>query len=320
MIDVIKYNGDANILAWKHPNEELSTYSELIVNESQEAILVKEGQICDIFGAGRYTLDTENIPILNKLIHLPYGGHSPFTVEVWYINKAYNLDVKWGTPTPIQIQDPKYGIFIPVRSNGAFGVHIEDSAVFLKKLVGTLNVFDITTLRKYFRSLQVTKVKDTLSAYFINRQISILEINAYIDELSEYMKERIASVMTAYGVALDSFYVNEISTPEDDPSVKHLKEVLSKRAEMNIIGMNISVQNMHSKFRCCECGFPISRTAKFCSECGQKINPCSNCGIDLPEGTKICPECGQKLDVFCPSCGTKIVGTPTFCMECGQKL
>ena len=106
IVDVVKYNGKPDVLAWKYPNEELGTWTQLIVNESQEAILVKSGKVLDVFGSGRHTLDTANIPILNNIVNLPFGGRSPFTAEVWYINKGYNLDIKWGTPTPIQIQDP----------------------------------------------------------------------------------------------------------------------------------------------------------------------------------------------------------------------
>ena len=238
VMDVIKYNGRPDVFAWKYPGEELGTWSQLVVNQSQEAVLVKGGSVADVFGPGTHTLDTKNIPILNKIINLPFGGKSPFKAEVWYINKGYYLDIKWGTPTPIQIQDPKYGIFIPIRSNGAFGIHVTDSVKFLTKLVTTMNVFDAETVTKYFRSLYVTKIKDTISSYLLHRKISILEMNAYIDEISQYMKETICPIMEEYGLGLTSFYVNEISTPEDDPSVGKLKEALSKRAEMEIIGYN----------------------------------------------------------------------------------
>ena len=79
IVDVVKYNGKPDVLAWKYPNEELGTWTQLIVNESQEAILVKSGKVLDVFGSGRHTLDTANIPILNNIVNLPFGGRSPFT-------------------------------------------------------------------------------------------------------------------------------------------------------------------------------------------------------------------------------------------------
>ncbi len=86
IVEVVKYNGKPDVLAWKYPNEELGTWTQLIVNESQEAVLVKGGKVFDVFGSGRHTLETANIPILNKIINLPFGGRSPFTAEMWYIN------------------------------------------------------------------------------------------------------------------------------------------------------------------------------------------------------------------------------------------
>ncbi|MDR0315053.1 MAG: SPFH domain-containing protein, partial [Oscillospiraceae bacterium] len=138
IVDVIKYDGSPDVFAWKYPSDDLGTWTQLIVNESQEAILYKGGQALDLFSAGRHTLETANIPILNKIINLPFGGRSPFKAEVWYINKVYSLDVKWGTATPIQLQDPKYKIFIPLRSFGQFGIQIEDSRKFFFFFFGTL--------------------------------------------------------------------------------------------------------------------------------------------------------------------------------------
>lgn len=236
IVDVIKYNGSPDIFAWKYPNSELGTWTQLIVNESQEAILVKGGQVCDVFGAGRHTLETANIPILSKLVNLPFGGRSPFSAEVWYINKIFSLDVKWGTSTPIQLQDPKYKVFVPVRAFGQFGIQIKDSKKFLLKLVGTLSQFDKTTILKFFRGVYLTKAKDVISSYLVHKNISILEINAYLDEISSYLQEKISPVFGDYGIKLVSFFVNDISVPESDPSVIQLKEALAKRAKMDIVG------------------------------------------------------------------------------------
>ena len=178
IVEVVKYDGSPDVLVWKYPSQELGTWTQLIVNESQEAVLYKGGKIFDIFQSGRHTLSTENIPLLNKIVNLPFGGRSPFTAEVWFVNKLYSLNVKWGTPTPIQVQDPKYGVFVPVRANGQFGIQIKDTEKFLVKLVGTASVFDRQNLVKLFRGLYITKAKDTISSYVVHKQVSPLEINA----------------------------------------------------------------------------------------------------------------------------------------------
>ncbi len=358
IVEVVKYNGNPDVFAWKYPSEELGTWTQLIVNESQEAILVKSGKALDVFGSGRHTLDTANIPILSKLVNLPFGGRSPFTAEVWYINKGYNLDIKWGTPTPIQIQDPKYGIFAPVRSNGAFGIHIDDSKKFLIKLVTTMRTFDASTVTKYFRSLYVTKVKDAISSYLIHKQISILEINAYIDELSQHMKERIQPVMNEYGIELVSFYVNEICVPEDDTAVKKLKDALSKRAEMNIIGYSYQQERSFNTLESAAkntgstaspllgagmglgmglamgqgVGTSFGDMAQEMQVKPSKINTreCPKCHVQTEVTKRFCSECGFDFDkkpetnentpIKCSACHAEITKTTKFCSECGRKI
>jgi membrane protease subunit (stomatin/prohibitin family) len=323
VVEVVKYNGAPNVFAWKYPSEELGTWTQLIVNESQEAVLFKGGKALDVLPSGRHTLDTANIPILSKLINLPFGGRSPFTAEVWYVNKLFKLDIKWGTASPIQIQDPKYGVFVPVRSNGMFGIQIENSKEFLVKLVGTMPGFDEHSVIKYFRGLYITKVKDSISSYVIKKGISVLEINAYIDELSAFMKERIEPEMSDYGIKLAGFYVNEISIPEDDPAVKKLKDALARKAEMDIIGYSYqqerSFDTMESAVKNESMGAApfmgagmgigmgvgvggamagsmsnIANQISFENK-AEETAECPNCHARVPAGQKFCGSCGANM-------------------------
>ena len=183
----------------------MGIWTQLIVNESQKAILFKGEKALDVFQSRRRTLSTANIPYVNKIINFPFGGRSPFTAKAWYVNKLFSLDVKCETAIPIQIQDPKYNIFVPLRANGMFGIQIEASKEFLVELVGTLEIFDKQTLVQYFRRLYITKVKDAISTYVIYKQIGIFEINAYLDKLSEFMRVCIEPTMAMYGIKLENF-------------------------------------------------------------------------------------------------------------------
>jgi len=350
IVRVVKYNGESDVFAWKYPNEELGTWTQLIVNASQEAVLFKGGQALDIFTAGRHTLETANIPLLNRVVNLPFGGRSPFTAEVWYINKTHSLDIKWGTPTPIQLQDPKFNVFVPIRTYGQFGIQIGDSKQFLVKLVGTLPYFDKKNIIQFFRGLYLTKVKDAVSSYLINKGISALEINAYLADLSDHLKKQIAPTFESYGINLLNFYVNDISVPEDDNAVIKLKDALSKRAEMNIVGYNYVQErsfdtlegaatnpgSIQSGFMGAGIGLGMGMGVgqAMSSQVGNIINnlnvkemrKCTKCNTVIDQAARFCHICGfdsrsasqlYSNDVtICSKCGMEYSKKAKFCPEC----
>lgn len=350
---IIKYEGSPDVFAWKYPNNEIGTWSQLIVNESQEAVLFKSGQALDVFGAGRHTLETKNIPLLSRFINLPFGKRSPFTAEVWFINKVHSLDIKWGTPTPIQLQDPKYKVLLPVRSFGQFAIQIADAKKFLIKLVGTLPMFDKVSLIKYFKGLYLTKVKDAISSYLIKKEVSIVEINAYIDELSSELRNRMSPVFDEYGIRLVNFFVNDINTPEDDPAVKQLKTALAKKAEMDIIGYNYTQQRSFDTLEGAAknpgngqaglmgagigLGMGVGIGGAFGSQMGgvggvlntKETKSCPKCVSAMDKESRFCPNCGfdtmgkqqEKVEtdvVKCSNCGNHFKKTSKFCPECGS--
>ena len=351
IVEVVKYDGTPDVFAWKYPNSELGTWTQLIVSESQEAILLKGGKIFDVFSAGRHTLNTDNIPLLRKVVNLPFGGRSPFSAEVWFINRAFTLDIKWGTSTPIQLQDPKYKVFVPVRAFGQFGIQIEDAQKFLVKLVGTLPQFDKATILKFFRGVYLTKSKDAIASYLVHKGISVLEINAYLDEISSFLKEKMMPLFDDYGIRLTSFYVNDINVPEEDNAVTQLKKALAKRAEMDIVGysyqqersfdtlegaatnpgaiqsglmgagiglgMGVGVGGvMGNQFS--NLAYSINTVeTKNCPQCNAAIEKtarfCNRCGFDFEAAAK------QEVAIKCSSCGAKLTTESKFCMGCGKR-
>lgn len=347
IVDVLKFDSSADVFAWKYPNSELGTWTQLIVHESQEAVLVKNGQVTDIFGPGRYTLSTDNIPGLRRIVNIPFGGRSPFTAEVWFVNRAYSLDIKWGTTTPIQIQDPKYHVFIPVRAFGQFGVKIEDSQRFLLKLVGTMKFFNRTTLTDYFRGLYITRVKDSISSCLVKGNISILEINAHLNEISASLQKELAEQMEEFGIKVASFFVNDISAPENDPAVKQLKNALAKRAEMDIIGYSYQQERTYDTLESAAgnqgaaggvmgagigmgMGFGIGGAmGNQANNLMGAMNPqktCPGCGGKIDEKVRFCPNCGvdttkkQEKGIKCSACGAEVAKGIKFCSECGHKI
>ncbi len=150
--EVIKYEGDNSTFIWKHPSEDFNCFTQLIVHESQEAIFFMNGQALDLFGPGRYTLETQNIPIIGKLLNRVTGDQSPFHCEVYFINKTEQMGIKWGTDSKVQYIDPTYGFPISIGVSGEMSLRAEDSRKLLLKLVGTENFLGQQKLTMLFRA------------------------------------------------------------------------------------------------------------------------------------------------------------------------
>lgn len=177
IIDRIKYDGNLNNNQWmiyKCPSEEFVLGSQLIVNEGQEALFYKGGKALDLFGPGTHTLSSGNLPILNKIVNLPFGGKTPFSAEIYYVNKVANLDMKWGTSTPIPIEDPKYGLILNIGARGQYGIRILDSRLFVSKIIGAIpNGTTVNSLKilRYFNGLINAKIKTVTAKFMIEKQI-----------------------------------------------------------------------------------------------------------------------------------------------------
>ena len=234
--DQLNNNERQNLLAWRFPGNELSTWTELVVHESEEAYVVRGGIYDGPFLGGRHVLETQNLPLLTGIIGLPFGGRSPFTAEVWFVNRLINLTLTWGTPEPIQLQDPKFDIMVPVGAFGQYGIQVVDSKKFLLKLVGTITSFGAGDLKNYLAGALQSRIKQAIASAIIERKICVLESSLLLEELSQSIAERLAPDFAEYGIALSQFHVASINVPENDPAVIKLKSALARRAELDILG------------------------------------------------------------------------------------
>jgi membrane protease subunit (stomatin/prohibitin family) len=239
LIDVVKSVSNDNEFIIKFPSEDLKLGTQVVVNTSQTAFFVKGGMIFDQFESGTHTLKTENIPLLNKLINLPFGGNTPFQAEIWFVNLISRLDIKWGTPIPIQIEDPKYKVIVPVRAFGQYGFKISNPRLFLETLVGNMTLFTADKINNYFKGKVIASLTSLITTQMITNNISILEINAQLEQLSDYISERLKPDFEKFGVQIINFYFISINVPENDPSIIRLKEAKDLAAKINIIGRDI---------------------------------------------------------------------------------
>jgi hypothetical protein len=346
IFDVIKSTGGEGLLAWRFPGESFSTGSRLIVSESQEAVILKGGQLIGPFGPGTHVLDTNNLPILKTIVALPFGGQTPFTFEVWFVNRATVLDVKWGTAEPIQMLDPQFNVLLPIRANGQFGIRVRDSRAFLTQLVGTLSDFSLDRTRSYFRGVMMTCTKDTIAEIVSRQRVSVLQIATQLEEISSSLRQRLQERFERFGLDLTDFSVMGISTPEDDSAVQSLKQALSKRAEMNIVGYDYRQERSFNTLETAAgntsagaapllgagmglgmglgmggpMGAAMGGMASQISTAGA-ASVCGACRTPAQTGDRFCRHCGARIPnagpIPCKKCQSPLGENARFCSNCG---
>jgi len=352
LIDVVKYNGNDQEFVWKFPSEDLRLGTQLVVNNAQEAIFVKNGKIYDVFKPGRYTLTTANIPLLNKLINLPFGGKSPFAAEVWYMNLISKLDNKWGTKTPIQIEDPKYQVVVPLRAFGQFGMRIGNPQQFLETIIGTAKVYTADKIVEYLTGKLLASTQSLITKKVIKEKESLLTIAMHLEDLSKFCGEAIKDEFEKFGIEIVNFFIISINIPEDDPSVKKLKEAKELAMKINTVGRDI--YQMDRSFDVMEkaagnqgtsgelmgagmgmgLGFGIGgqmgNVMANMKTVSQDTTTCTKCKANIPASSQFCPNCGnsskstkpettvEENNVQCDKCGEKFSSKAKFCPNCAD--
>lgn len=223
--EVIKYEGDNSTFIWKHPSEDFNSLTQLIVHESQEAIFFMNGQALDLFGPGRYTLETQNIPQIGKLLSRTTGDKTPFHCEVYFINKTEQMSIKWGTDSKVQYIDPTYGFPISIGASGEMSLRVEDSRRLLLKLVGTEDFLGQQKLVSFFRAFLMTRVKTYIAQVMRADAINIFEIDERLTGFSDSLKALLIPDFDDYGISLERFFVTNIVKPDGDRQYEKFKEL-----------------------------------------------------------------------------------------------
>ena len=223
--DIIKYEGDNSTFIWKHPCEDFNYLTQLIVHESQEAIFFMNGQALDLFGAGRYTLETQNIPLIGKALNKATDDKTPFHCEVYFINKTEQMNIKWGTDSRVQYVEPTYGFPLSVGASGEMTLRADNSRKLLLKLVGTERYLGQQQLTNYFRAFLMTRVKTYIAQVMKTNNINIFEIDENLTLFSNAIKDLLVNDFADYGVSLEQFFVTTILKPDGDRQYEKFKEL-----------------------------------------------------------------------------------------------
>lgn len=213
LVDIIEWVDDSrSTLAWRFPryNNEIKNGAQLIVREGQRAVFVYRGQLADSFDPGPHELTTENLPILSTLQGWKHGFNSPFRSEVYFVNTRPVTDIRWGTPQPVTVRDPDFGM-VQVRANGLCVIKIADIEVFLREVIGTdsaVEAEEITELLRRVISLAFSDMVLATGLGAIDLQGRQVELAG---KLKEFVEERVDN---EFGLTVVDVTMN-ISLPEE---------------------------------------------------------------------------------------------------------
>lgn len=345
-MDVIQYQDpQGQIMVARVPPDGTAAIrlgSQLIVEESQQAVFLRDGKALDTFGPGRHTLATENVPILTRLLSIPFGGTSPFQAAVIFVSTKTFLDLKWGTKEPVIFRDKELAM-VRLRAFGKFAVRIANAQLFVNTIVGTRGAYSTDGVESYFRDVIVARLNDVLG----ENLTSIFDLPRLYDELAMGLKSRVSDDFAKYGIELVDLFLGAVTPPEE------VQKMIDERSGMGALGD----LNAYLKFKTARAigdaaqqpggaggvigaglglgmgagvgamlpgmmrdamqagGAPAPPAAPAPAPAPSAPAAAAAAGAPAgatggaPASASFCFNCGQKLPpgaVFCPSCGTRI--------------
>lgn len=247
LFEVIKWDvQNDEDLVWKFPSEAIPLGSQLIVSSTQQCFFRRNGKNVDTFLAGNHTLTSANLPIINKLVNLPFGGNSPFAAEVWFVSRTAKRDLKWGTSAPIQVIEPKFNVPVHVRAFGQWGIQLEDGQLFLEELVGTRKYADSNQVYEYFRGELIQSLSQVISQRMTDENTSVFALNSRLTEIVDLARVTFSRILSRYGISLTNLSIDRINIPDEE--LKSLQDIMLKRAEVQQLG-DVSVTESYKAIR-----------------------------------------------------------------------
>ena len=335
-------------MAHRYPEKgsgEIKMGAQLVVRENQAAIFFRSGKGLDVLGAGRHTLSTMNLPVITKVLSLPWGFTSPFRAEVYFTNMKVFTNMKWGTKDPVAFKDSKLGM-VRLRAFGNFTTRITQPLLFINTIVGTMGEYFTDNIEGYFRDIIVSRLNNFLGE-FVD---TILDLPKIYDEMGEAVKIRLAEDFNKYGMELIDFFISAITPPAE------VQKMTDERSGMEAVG-NLDA---FMKFKAAKAMGDAARgggggTAGDAAAAGmglgvgaglgmmipgmiyKSMTPglmtpdgirqigsinCPDCHTEIGVDERFCHRCGHQLVVLqkCPRCEKNLNATAKFCSNCGYDL
>jgi len=332
-------------------SEAIKFGAQLIVQENQEAIFIRDGKALDVFKSGRHTLSTMNLPILTKLLSIPFGSKSPFRAAVFFVNKGIFSDMKWGTKQPINFRDKELSI-VRLRAFGNFTMRVTDSMNFVNTLA-TQGKQTSQALEAFLKDIIVSRLNWVLGKHLQ----SIFDLPSQYDQLGVALKLKLKDDFLKYGIEMIDLFIQAITPPDN------VQKMIDERTSMAAIGdmnkylqfktatsMGDMAKNPGAGGGAMSLGFgagfgmmfpqmmnqafqgakqqpgaqqPMQQAAPAAPAAAAAMVACPKCGQPNPAGAKFCSNCGTKMQAEpkkCPKCNFEVAPGAKFCPNCGNKL
>ena len=231
-VTTIENEGSSRSLVWKSPERSLVIGDQIIVNESEEALLFENGQLMQTLEGGRHLVESGNIPGIEGLIRRAAGSNSPIRIDTWFINKTVSNDYKWGVQ--LQAKDHQHGLIVPVGSYGSMLIRIDDPASFVLQIVGQRFEMTKDDLRDFILPIIERNLKDYISKSITNKKLDIFTLDSELMESSKAMSDLISKDIKRFGISLIDFYIQGIEVIGNNPDYLRIKESLSEAASLRI--------------------------------------------------------------------------------------
>jgi membrane protease subunit (stomatin/prohibitin family) len=317
---------------------EIKIGAQLVVRDNQMAVFFKDGKGLDVFGPGRHTLVSKNLPLLTKVLSLPWGFKSPFRAEVFFVNMKTFLNQKWGTKDPVAFKDSALGL-VRLRAFGVYTFKIVEPVLFINTVVGTQGFYTSEMIGDYLRDVIVARINDL----FGEKLDTIFDLPRSYDELAVEIKRRLADDFKKYGMELRDFYVNSITPPPE------VQQMIDERSGLEAVGnldrffkfkaakaMGDAAANANGAGGAAASGMGlgvgaglgfmipgmIAQGMKGQTAAVAEATRCPHCHVEVPVDAHFCGSCGAPLatTVTCPGCHAVLPPGAKFCMSCGKKI
>lgn len=336
----------------EHGATDISTGAQLIVQENQSAVFYRDGKALDTFGPGRHTLTTMNVPLLSRLLNLPFGGQSPFTAAVVFVARHTFQDLKWGTKEPIAFRDTELRM-VRLRAFGKYSIRVADPQLFVGSVVGTRGLVSTEAVGSFLRDIIVARLNDLLG----ENLKTIFDLPAIYDELAAGVRARVHEDFAKQGLELVDLLISAVTPPEE------VQRLIDERSGMGAIGdmhaytqfkaaqamadaakqpggaagqgmglglgigygqmmanniNNPNQQQQQNPTQASQAPPPQTSPAQPAGAQASQTVQCAKCQASNAAGAKFCQDCGASLAARqCPNCQAALTANAKFCSSCG---